>query len=167
MTVGGTHIRVMATGIGWRGALLVALPLKDVDNALHSQLLLLALIAAGGILLAAVLGLLVARTALAPIAPLHARRPRRSPTNPDRIESDRLERRGWRRAGPPGPDLQPHAGRARASVQAQRNLVADASHELRTPIATIRANLQLMRDEELLSPEDRAGPAHRRDRRAR
>ena len=40
-------------------------------------------------------------------------------------------------------------------MQAQRNLVADASHELRTPIATIRANLQLMRDEELLSPEDR------------
>ena len=41
-------------------------------------------------------------------------------------------------------------------MQSQRNLVADASHELRTPIATIRANLQLMRDEELLSPEDRA-----------
>jgi two-component system sensor histidine kinase MprB len=40
-------------------------------------------------------------------------------------------------------------------VQAQRNLVADASHELRTPIATIRANLQLMRDEHLLSSEDR------------
>ncbi len=40
-------------------------------------------------------------------------------------------------------------------MQAQRNLVADASHELRTPIATIRANLQLMRDEKLLSPEDR------------
>jgi two-component system sensor histidine kinase MprB len=42
------------------------------------------------------------------------------------------------------------------SMQSQRNLVADASHELRTPIATIRANLQLMRDENLLSPEDRA-----------
>jgi two-component system sensor histidine kinase MprB len=41
------------------------------------------------------------------------------------------------------------------SVTAQRNLVADASHELRTPIATIRANLQLMRDERLLSAEDR------------
>ena len=46
--------------------------------------------------------------------------------------------------------------RSSSSVQSQRNLVADASHELRTPIATIRANLQLMRDEELLSPEDRA-----------
>ena len=45
--------------------------------------------------------------------------------------------------------------RSRARSQAQRNLVADASHELRTPIATIRANLQLMRDEKLLSAEDR------------
>ena len=41
------------------------------------------------------------------------------------------------------------------SVRSQRNLVADASHELRTPIATIRANLQLMRDEALLTTEDR------------
>ena len=112
MTVGGTHIRVMATGIGWRGALLVALPLKDVDNALHSQLLLLALIAAGGILLAAVLGLLVARTALAPIGRF-TRETEAIADNPDRIESDRLERRGRRRAGAAGPDLQPHAGRAR------------------------------------------------------
>ena len=45
--------------------------------------------------------------------------------------------------------------RSSSSVEAQRNLVADASHELRTPIASIRANLQLMRDEALLSPEDR------------
>ena len=35
-------------------------------------------------------------------------------------------------------------------MQAQRQLVADASHELRTPIASIRANLQLMRDEDRL-----------------
>jgi two-component system sensor histidine kinase MprB len=41
-------------------------------------------------------------------------------------------------------------------VQSQRNLVADASHELRTPIASIRANLQLLRDESRLSDEDRA-----------
>jgi two-component system sensor histidine kinase MprB len=42
------------------------------------------------------------------------------------------------------------------TFESMRRFVADASHELRTPIATIRANLQLMREEELLSPEDRA-----------
>ena len=41
------------------------------------------------------------------------------------------------------------------SVQSQRNLVTDASHELRTPIASVRANLQLLRDEARLSAADR------------
>ncbi len=49
------------------------------------------------------------------------------------------------------------------SIESQRNLVADASHELRTPIASIRANLQLLRDEELLSLEDRAALRARHD----
>ena len=62
--VGSQHLRVAAWGVGYRGALEVALPLTDVDSALKSQLLLLALIAAGGIAFAAVLGLLVARTAV-------------------------------------------------------------------------------------------------------
>jgi two-component system sensor histidine kinase MprB len=154
MTVGGTHIRVMATGIGWRGALLVALPLKDVDNALHSQLLLLALIAAGGILLAAVLGLLVARTALAPIGRF-TRDTEAIADNPDRLESDRLSVEGGDELARLAQTFNRTLDALEQSVQAQRNLVADASHELRTPIATIRANLQLMRDEELLTPEDR------------
>ncbi|MGH2858598.1 MAG: hypothetical protein ACRDMJ_14075 [Solirubrobacteraceae bacterium] len=60
-TVKGTEIRVLAKGIGPYGALLVALPMGDVDHTLDRLLGLLALIAAGGILLAAALGLLVAR----------------------------------------------------------------------------------------------------------
>ncbi len=42
------------------------------------------------------------------------------------------------------------------SVEAQRNLVADASHELRTPIASIRANIQTLADAERLPAEDQA-----------
>jgi two-component system sensor histidine kinase MprB len=42
------------------------------------------------------------------------------------------------------------------SVEAQRQLVADASHELRTPIASLRANIQVLEDEDRLSPGDRA-----------
>ena len=113
------------------------------------------MIGGAGILLAALLGLLVARTALAPIARF-TRQTESIATNPERIEHERLDvmvatsSRGW-----PGRSTA-RSTRSSSSVQAQRNLVADASHELRTPIATIRANLQLMRDEELLSPEDRA-----------
>ena len=112
------------------------------------------LIAAGGIVLAALLGLLVARTALAPIARFTRRRSRSPPT-----------RSGSRSSGSRSSGSDELARLAQTfnttldalerSVQSQRNLVADASHELRTPIASLRANLQLLRDESLLSQADR------------
>ena len=153
-TVDGARIRVLATGIGWRGALLVALPLKDVAKALSNQLLLLVLISAAGILLAAVLGLLVARTALTPIARF-TRQTEAIAINPERIEDERLDVHGGDELARLAQTFNRTLDALDSSVRAQRNLVADASHELRTPIATIRANLQLMRDEQLLSPEDR------------
>ena len=48
--------------------MLVARPLTEVEHELSRLLLILALIGGGGIVLAAILGTLVARTALAPIA---------------------------------------------------------------------------------------------------
>jgi two-component system sensor histidine kinase MprB len=114
----------------------------------------LILISAGGILLAAVLGLLVARTALAPIARF-TRQTETIANNPERIEDERLDVHGGDELARLAQTFNRTLDALEASVQAQRNLVADASHELRTPIATIRANLQLMRDERLLTPEDR------------
>jgi two-component system sensor histidine kinase MprB len=43
------------------------------------------------------------------------------------------------------------------SVDAQRQLVADASHVLRTPIASLRANIQTLEEAERLPPEELAG----------
>ncbi len=154
MHVGGTSIRVLATGIGWRGALLVALPLRDVTQALTRQMLLLLLIAAGGVLLAGLLGLLVARTALAPIARF-TRQTEAIAAAPERLDQDRVDVHGGDELSRLAQTFNRTLDALDSSVQAQRNLVADASHELRTPIATIRANLQLMRDEEMLSAEDR------------
>jgi two-component system sensor histidine kinase MprB len=154
LTVKGTEIRLLATGIGRDGALLVALPLTDVNNALSKQILILILTAAGGILLAGLLGLLVARTALAPIARF-TRQTEAIASKPERLDQDRLDVHGGDELARLAQTFNRTLDVLDTSVQAQRNLVADASHELRTPIATIRANLQLMRDEELLSPEDR------------
>jgi two-component system sensor histidine kinase MprB len=154
MNVGGTHIRVLATGIGRLGALLVALPLKDVDQALSRELLLLVLIGAGGIAFAALLGILVARTALAPIARF-TRQTEAIAASPDRLDSERLDVHGGDELARLAQTFNRTLDALERSVASQRNLVADASHELRTPIATIRANLQLMRDEELLPLEDR------------
>jgi len=154
LTVGSTEIRVLGTGLGWRGALLVALPLNDINRTLSSQLLLLGIIAAAGILLAGLLGLLVARTALAPIARF-TRQTETIASNPERLENQRLDVHGGDELARLASTFNRTLDALEGSVQAQRNLVADASHELRTPIATIRANLQLMRDEALLSTEDR------------
>ncbi|HZE04257.1 MAG TPA: HAMP domain-containing sensor histidine kinase [Solirubrobacteraceae bacterium] len=160
MDVKGTEIRVLATGLGPRGALLVALPFKDVHNALARTLVLLLIIAAAGIALAAFLGVLVARAALAPIARF-TRQTERIAANPDRLDRERLDVHGGDELARLAHTFNRTLDALEASVQAQRNLVADASHELRTPIATIRANIQLMRDEKLLSDEDR--DALRRD----
>jgi len=152
---GSTHLRVLVYGVGSLGALQVALPLTQVDDALSSQLLLLIAIAAGGIALAALLGILVARTALAPIGRF-TRQTETIAANPERIEQERLDVHGSDELARLAQTFNRTLDALDRSVQAQRNLVADASHELRTPIATIRANLQLMRDEALLSAEDRA-----------
>ena len=155
MRVRGTHIRVLVTGIGPKGALAVALPLTTVDNALRNQLTLLLVIGGAGILLAVIFGGLVARTALAPIRRF-TRQTESIAHNPERIEHERLDVIGSDEIARLATTFNETLDALEQSVQSQRNLVADASHELRTPIATIRANLQLMRDEQLLSPEDRA-----------
>jgi two-component system, OmpR family, sensor histidine kinase MprB len=155
MRVNGTHIRVLVTGIGRFGALAVALPLTTVDNALNRELVLLLLIGGAGILLAAVFGFLVARTALTPIGRF-TRQTERIAANPERIEHERLDVLGSDELARLATTFNRTLDALERAVEAQRNLVADASHELRTPIATIRANIQLMRDEQLLSPEDRA-----------
>src|SRR6516225_4592863 len=93
-TVRGTRLRVMVTGLpSNKGALMIGLPLTDVDHALPNQLLLLAIIAAAGIALAALFGLLVAKTALAPIARF-TQQTERIAANPERIEHERVEMRG-------------------------------------------------------------------------
>jgi two-component system, OmpR family, sensor histidine kinase MprB len=155
MTVKGTHIRVLVTGIGPDGALAVALPLTTVDNALHHQAVLLLVIGGAGILLAALLGFVVARTALAPIGRF-TRQTERIAANPEWIERERVDVIGSDELARLARTFNRTLDALERSVEAQRNLVADASHELRTPIATIRANVQLMRDEDLLSTEDRS-----------
>jgi two-component system, OmpR family, sensor histidine kinase MprB len=153
MSVSGTPIRVLVTGIGNAGALGVALPLKDVNHTLSSQLTLLIVIAAAGVALAALLGFLVARTALAPIERF-TRRTEAIADRPERTEQ-RIEVVGRDELARLARSFNRTLDELERSVAAQRQLVADASHELRTPIATIRANLQLMRDEGQLSQEDR------------
>jgi two-component system sensor histidine kinase MprB len=127
--------------------------LTETDHALREILIVLGLVSAAGIALAAGLGALVARAALAPIQRF-TRRTEEIAGNPDAVEriaitgDDELARLA--RSFNATLDALEH------SVEAQRHLVADASHELRTPIASLRANIQTIEEFDRLPEHDRA-----------
>ncbi|HET9720477.1 MAG TPA: HAMP domain-containing sensor histidine kinase, partial [Solirubrobacteraceae bacterium] len=159
-TVRGIGLRVLVHGVPGRGALMLALPLTSADRTLDDELILMVVIAAAGIALAAVLGFLVAHAAVAPITRF-TRRTEHIAHNADQLERERLEVIGSDELARLARTFNETLDVLEASIEAQRNLVADASHELRTPIATLRANLQLLREEGRLPPEERE--ALRRD----
>jgi two-component system sensor histidine kinase MprB len=157
-TVNGTSLRVLTTGTGSSGAVLVALPLTEVEHELNQLLLILAVIGGGGIVLAALLGALVARTALAPVV----RFTRQTETLTGSLDlSQRLEVEGHDELGRLAKSFNATLDALEHSVQAQRHLIADASHELRTPIASLRANIQVLGEAGRLPAEEQE--ALRRD----
>jgi two-component system sensor histidine kinase MprB len=147
-TVHGTKLRVLTDGIGTRGAVMVARPLGEVDSELNRLLLILGIVGAAGIALAAALGALVARVALAPVARFTARTETLTEQSALRGTSldlsQRLEVRGRDELGRLAESFNRTLDALERSVAAQRQLVADAGHELRTPIASLRANIQVL-----------------------
>jgi len=142
-TVGGTRLRVLTLGTGARGAVMVARPLTEVDHELHRFLLFLMVIGAAGSALAVLLGALVARTALAPIA----RFTRRTESLSGGLDlSQRLDVNGRDELARLAQSFNATLDALEQSVQAQRHLIADAGHELRTPIAGLRANIQVLQE---------------------
>ena len=150
--VSGVHLRVLTVGLGRRGAAQIARPLTEVDHALQQLLLVLLAVGAVGILVAAVLGGVVARAALAPVSRF-TRRTEALTANPDL--SQRLEIEGQDELARLARSFNATLDALERSAEAQRHLVADASHELRTPIASLRANIQVLQDADLLPEADR------------
>ncbi len=153
-TVKGTRLRVLTLGLGPGAAVLIARPLTEVDHELSHLLLILVLIGAAGIVLAALLGTLVARTALAPIG----RFTEQTETLSGTLDlSRRLEVSGRDELGRLAASFNGTLDALERSVAAQRHLIADASHELRTPITSLRANIQTLGDAGRLPPHEQAG----------
>jgi two-component system sensor histidine kinase MprB len=150
--VSGVHLRVLTVGLGQRGAAQIARPLTEVDHALQQLLLVLLAVGAVGILVAAALGGVVARAALAPVSRF-TRRTEALTANPDL--SQRLEIEGQDELARLARSFNATLDALERSAEAQRHLVADASHELRTPIASLRANIQVLQDADLLPEADR------------
>jgi two-component system sensor histidine kinase MprB len=125
----------------------------------------LTVIALGGIALAALLGRLVADAVIAPVGRLTraAEHVARTRDLSERIDTDGAEQLAR-------PDeigrlavsfnamldaLERSMSALDASVHAQRQLVADASHELRTPITSLRTNIEILQQAPNIASADR------------
>ena len=151
MDVDGVHLRVLTSGLGDRGAVQVARPLTEVDSVLRRVLVVLVAVGIGGIAMAALLGAVVARTALAPIARF-TRRTEAIAGAPD--ISERMEVAGSDELSRLAQSFNRTLDALESAVESQRQLVADASHELRTPIASLRANIQTLDEADRLPREE-------------
>jgi two-component system sensor histidine kinase MprB len=149
-----THLEIYVTpDPGDKHAIEVAVPLTTTDSALSGLLVTYALLLGVGMVLAAWIGALVARSALAPI--------RRFTSQTEQITSAldkprRLEEVGAIEIRRMAASFNQTLGALERSVEAQRHLIADASHELRTPIAALRSNIQIFLEADGLPPEEQA-----------
>jgi two-component system sensor histidine kinase MprB len=151
-TVAGTHVRILTTRLAPNVAVQIARPLEEIDRTLRELAIVLALFGIGGIVLAAVLGRVVAQAALAPVRRMREVT-RHVATTQDL--SERLEVTGSDELSDLAADFNVMLGELERSLAAQRALVADASHELRTPLTSLRTNVEVLAGGRELPAEDR------------
>ncbi|HEX8742030.1 MAG TPA: HAMP domain-containing sensor histidine kinase [Thermoleophilaceae bacterium] len=150
--VGGEPVRVYTRAMGDGAALQVARPVGDVNDALRRLAYVLGAVSVGGIGLAAVLALFVARAALKPVARLsdaaeHVARTRDLSRRMDGAGSDELARLAE--------SFNTMLEALERSMRQQRQLVADASHELRTPLTSLRTNIEVLAESRGMPEPDR------------
>jgi two-component system sensor histidine kinase MprB len=150
--VSGVHLRVITVAYTPGFAVQIARPLTEVDHSLGRIRFFLILIAAGGIAVAAVVGLAVTRAALAPVKRLTEASERVTETGD---LSERIDASGRDELGRLATSFNTMLGALQESTRAQRQLVADASHELRTPLTSLRTNIEVLASERRLPAGER------------
>jgi two-component system sensor histidine kinase MprB len=163
----GTHWRVLTFPVTFRvglgqtmpGAVQLARPLNGTDHVLANLRLILFLVCLGGTALAAALGRLAARRVLAPLSEVAGTATYISATDDlsKRITVHADDEVGQlaKRFNTMLAHLEASRAALDDSARAQRQLIADASHELRTPVTSLRTNIEVLLAGGELSEEDR------------
>jgi two-component system sensor histidine kinase MprB len=151
-SIEGSHLRVYVAPLTRGTAVEVWAPLNSIDSALAETRVRLGLVALGGALLAAALGVVVARTALQPVRKLTniVEEVARTRDLSQRVSTGSNDELGRLAAS-----FNVMLGELETSLRSQRQLVADASHELRTPLTSLRTNLELLARGQPTDPAER------------
>jgi len=150
--VADNHVRVITFPYQPNFAVQIARPLDETDRALSRIKVLLFFIAAGGVLIAAGLGLAVSRAALIPVRRLTKATETVTET---RDLSERIEAGGKDELGRLATSFNAMLAALEESDRARSQLVADASHELRTPLTSLRTNIEVLARDRQLPPGER------------
>jgi two-component system sensor histidine kinase MprB len=155
----GVHLRVMTVAIPGAGAFVFARSLNGVDDVLGRLRWVLVLLCIAGTALAAAASRVFARRVMAPVADLTAAADHIEATGDlhRRIEGagdDELGRLA-RRFNAMLDRLGASQAALGASLRSQQRLIADASHELRTPVTSLRTNAEVLREAPDLSEAER------------
>lgn len=152
-TVRGVRVEVLSVGDPYdHWAIQVALPMTGVDSVLNGLLLPYGLLIGGGVVLALLLGVLISRSALSPIERFLRRT---EAVASDLNRPGRIEETGAAELRRLAASFNSTLDALELSVEAQRHLVADASHELRTPMAALRSDIQIFLESERLPLAER------------
>ena len=151
-SVDGLHLRVLTAPLGTIGAVQVARSLSDADRVLERLRTVLIALVAVGTALAAGLSRLFSRRVIAPVTELTEAA--------EHIEATgdlgrRVDAGGDDEVGRMAARFNAMLARLQASQGQQRQLVADASHELRTPVTSLRTNVEVLRDAPAMDDADR------------
>jgi two-component system sensor histidine kinase MprB len=155
----GRSLRLLMKSLGNGRAVVVARDTQEMDALLERLRWVLTALGVAGVLAASILGRVVSGTAMRPLERL-------------RDAVDHVGRTGdlTRRVPEDGPAelsdvavrfnrmlerLESSTRALGASARAQRRLVADASHELRTPIAVLRTNIEVLQTSPELAGDER------------
>jgi two-component system sensor histidine kinase MprB len=140
-TIAGSHVRMLTVPLGQGYALQLVRPLAEVDQLLDRIGLAMVFVAVSGMGAAAVLGAIVARSALRPVRRL---------THEAEVVTEtqdlghRIDVHGSDELARLGTAFNTMLAALEESQRAQRQLVADASHELRTPLTSLRTNIEVL-----------------------
>jgi two-component system sensor histidine kinase MprB len=153
--VSGVHVEILTVGDPYHDrAIEVALPLTEIDSVVHELLLTYGLLVGGGVLLAVLLGAAIGKVALTPIQ----RFTKQTHGVTSALDHPRrLEETGAAELRELAVDFNRTLDALERSIHAQRHLILDASHELRTPMSSLRSNIQIFLEAHRLPEEERTG----------